>query len=118
MPFPFHGLKQLVIHLLSGNVFGNIHFRVSLGDDMLLGYAATQEFFLQHFKNGRLAAATNASQYLDKRLVDKRLNGLNIIRPIDHRIASRTVISITKIVFICNDFFESNLKSFSRYLLI
>ena len=50
--------------------------------------AAAQEFFLQHLKNGGLPAASDTSQYLNKRLVDKRLNGLNIIRSVDHRIAS------------------------------
>ena len=49
---------------------------------MIRRNAAAQELFFQHLKNGGLPAAADTSQYLDKRLVDKRLNGLNIIRPV------------------------------------
>ena len=73
---------------------------------------AAQEFFLQHLKNGGLPAASDACQYLDKRLVDKRLKCLNIIRPVDHRIASLTVVSITEITAIFNKFLRFNRKNF------
>ena len=52
MAFSFHSFQQFVIHLLSGDIFRNVHLRVSLGDNMVLGYATAQEFFFQHFKNG------------------------------------------------------------------
>ena len=77
---------------------------------MIRRNAAAQELFLQHLKNGGLPAASDACQYLDKRLVDKRLNGLNIIRSVDHRIASLTVFSITEITAIFNKFLRFNRK--------
>ena len=79
---------------------------------MVLGYATTQEFFLQHFENGRLAAAANASQYLDKRFINKRLDSFNIVRSVNHDIASPIAISITRKTRICNEFFWSNHKNF------
>ena len=88
MSFVCHGRGQFVVHLLGRNILWNIHLRVSFANNMIHRDTAAQEFFLQHLKNGGLPAASDACQYLDKRLVDKRLNGLNIIRPVDHRIAS------------------------------
>ena len=79
---------------------------------MILGYAPAQEFLFQHFKNGRLAAAANASQYLDKGLVDKRRDSRNVARSVDHSIASFIVIIITKTISTYNKFFWSNLKNF------
>ena len=79
---------------------------------MVLGYATAQKFFFQHFKNGRLAAAANASQYLDKRFINKRLDSFNIVRSVNHDIASPIAISITRKIRICNEFFWSNRKNF------
>ena len=112
MSFVCHGCGQFVVHLLGGDIFGNIHLRVSFANNMIHRYTAAQEFFLQHLKNGGLPAASDTSQYLDKRLVDKRLNGLNIIRSVDHRIASLTVVSITEITAIFNKFLRFNKKNF------
>ena len=88
MPLTRHSFHQLVIHLLSGDIFGNVHFRVPLADDVIRRYAPPQQFFLQHLNNGGLTAAANACQYLDQRLVDKGIDGLDIIGSIDHAIAS------------------------------
>ena len=88
VPLARHSVQQLVIHLLGGNAFGNVHLRVPLADDMIRRHAPSQQLLLQHFENGGFTAAADARQYLDQRLVDKRRDGLDIIRPVDHGIAS------------------------------
>ena len=88
VPLTRHGFHQLVIHLLSGDIFGNVHLRVPLADDVIRRHAPPQQLLLQHLKNGGFTAATDARQDLDQRLVDNRRDGLDIIRPVDHGIAS------------------------------
>ena len=91
-----HGSGQLVIHLLGGDVLGNIHLRVPLADDLVLPNTAPQQFLSQHLKDRRLAAATDTGKYLDERLVDKRLDCRDIVRSVDHRIASLQLIVYPK----------------------
>ena len=57
---------------------------------------APQQFLSQHLKNRRLAAATDTGKYLDERLVDKRLDCRDIVRSVDHRIASLQLIVYPK----------------------
>ena len=96
MSLACHGSGQLVIHLLGGDVLGNIHLRVPLADDLVLPNTAPQQFLSQHLKNRRLAAATDTGKYLDERLVDKRLDCRDIVRSVDHRIASLQLIVYPK----------------------
>ena len=57
---------------------------------------APQQFLSQHLKDRRLAAATDTGKYLDERLVDKRLDCRDIVRSVDHRIASLQLIVYPK----------------------
>ena len=73
--------------LLMGGCSIDVH-GVPLTDDVIRRHAPSQQLLLQHLENGGFTAATDTWQYLDQRLVDKRRDGLDIIRPVDHGIAS------------------------------
>ena len=79
-----HGFHQFVIHLFGGDILGNVHLRVPLADNMIRRYAPPPQLLLQHLKNSGLTAAADARQYFDQRLVDKGLDGLDIIWSVDH----------------------------------
>ena len=96
VPLVRHGHHQLVIHLLGGNALGNVHLGVPLTDDVIRRHAPSQQLLLQHLENGGFTAATDTCQYLDQRLVDKRRDGLDIIRPVDHGIASSQLLIYPK----------------------